>query len=254
MKAIKAIQLTVNYGECCVLFDVSFDVERGSITGIVGPNGAGKSTLLKSLIRLIKPLSGDVTFLDMPLSQVRKRVAYVPQRGQIDWDFPITAFDVALMGRYHDLGFLKWARKADKHAALDMLDKLGMLAFKDRQISDLSGGQQQRLFIARALLQEADVYLLDEPFAGIDHSTEELIIGMLKKQRDAGKTVLMVHHDLSSVEKYFDDLILLNTSLVATGPVAEVFNPDNLSQTYGRDASLFTDAIKLSQEKASGIK
>lgn len=254
MTAIKTVQLTVNYGECCVLFDVSFEIKKGTITGIVGPNGAGKSTLLKSLIRLIRPLSGDVTFFESPLSQVRNRVAYVPQRGQIDWDFPITVLDVALMGRYHELGLLKWARKADRQAALDMLDKLGMLPFKDRQISELSGGQQQRLFIARALLQHADIYLLDEPFSGIDLTTERLIVDMLKAERDKGKTVLMVHHDLSSVETYFDELLLLNTSLVAAGPVREVFNPDNLSQTYGRDASLFLDAIKLSQEKASGIK
>lgn len=254
MKAVKAVQLTVNYGECCVLFNVCFEVNPGTITGIVGPNGAGKSTLLKSLIRLVKPISGDVAFFGASLSHARNRVAYVPQRGQIDWDFPITVLDVALMGRYHQLGFLKWARKADRKAALDMLEKLGMLPFKDRQISELSGGQQQRLFIARALLQHADIYLLDEPFSGIDLTTEKLIVDMLKAERDQGKTILMVHHDLSSVETYFDDILLLNTSLVAAGPVRDVFNPNNLSQTYGRDASLFLDAIKLSQEKASGLK
>ena len=254
MKAIQVIQLTVNYGECCSLFDVSFDVEKGRIVGIIGPNGAGKSTLLKSLVNLVKSLSGDVTFFDRPLNETRRRVAYVPQRGQIDWDFSITAFDVALMGRYHELGLLKWARRADKLATLEMLDKLGMLSFKDRQISALSGGQQQRLFIARAFLQNADIYLLDEPFTGIDHATEALIIEILKKERDLGKTIVMVHHDLSSVETYFDDVVLLNTSLVASGPVKHTFTPQMLSQTYGRDASLFTEAVKLSQEKASGIK
>lgn len=254
MPAIKVQQLSVNYDKTPVLWDVYCEIPEGKLVGVIGPNGAGKSTLLKSLLGMTQPLSGKVEFFGLPLKKVEHRVAYVPQRTSVDWDFPITAFEVVLMGRYRKLGLFKWANAADKEAARHALDIVGMLPFADRQISQLSGGQQQRLFIARALLQDADIYLMDEPFAGVDMATEKAIIALLNELKNQGKTLLVVHHDLMSVESYFDWVVMLNTCLIASGPVETVFNTENIMRTYGRSSALLDEAAKLTQNKTSGIK
>jgi manganese/zinc/iron transport system ATP- binding protein len=251
---IKIEQLSVNYDKTPVLWDIHFEIPEGKLVGIIGPNGAGKSTLLKSLLGMTKTLSGRIEFFGEPFKKVRERVAYVPQRSSVDWDFPITAFEVVLMGRYGKLGLLKWPRSADKEAARHALDIVGMLPFADRQISQLSGGQQQRLFIARALLQDADVYLMDEPFAGVDMATEKAIIALMDKLKQQGKTLLVVHHDLATVDNYFDWVILLNTCLIASGPVSTVFHAENIIRTYGRSSALLDEAAKLTQTKTSGLK
>lgn len=246
--ALKVDQLTVNYDKTPVLWEISFEVPAGVLVGVIGPNGAGKSTLLKAVLGIVKPLSGQVEFLGGPLKKVRQRVAYVPQRSSVDWDFPITALDVVLMGRYGRLGVMQWPKAADKEAAKRALDMVGMLPFAQRQISELSGGQQQRLFIARALLQEADIYLMDEPFAGVDMATEKAIIALLDKLKSEGKTVFVVHHDLGSVDRYFDWVVMLNTCLIACGPVSEVFHQEAVMRTYGRSGALLEEAAKLSQK------
>lgn len=252
--ALEVQQLTVNYDKTPVLWDVSFTVPQGKLVGIIGPNGAGKSTLLKAVLGVVKPLSGKVSFLGSPLTKALQRIAYVPQKNSVDWDFPITARDLVLMGRYRKLGLLKWTRAADKEAARAALNMVGMLAFENRQIGQLSGGQQQRIFIARALLQDADLYLMDEPFAGVDMATEQAIITLLDRLKAQGKTVFVVHHDLNSVDRYFDWTILLNTALIACGPVSEVFHAENLQRTYGRSSLLLDEAARLSQNKTTGLK
>lgn len=254
MPAIKVEQLSVNYDKTPVLWDINCEIPEGVLAGIIGPNGAGKSTLLKSLLGLTEPLSGRIEFFGQPYKKVRQRIAYVPQRSSVDWDFPITAFEVVLMGRYGKLGLLRWPGSADKEAARRALDLVGMLPFADRQISQLSGGQQQRLFIARALLQDADIYLMDEPFAGVDMATEKAIIALMDKLKMQGKTLLVVHHDLSTVDNYFDWIIMLNTCLIASGPVSEVYHPENVIRTYGRSSALLEEAAKLTQNKTSGLK
>ncbi|MBS0620953.1 MAG: metal ABC transporter ATP-binding protein [Verrucomicrobia bacterium] len=247
-------QLSVGYDKTPVLWDVHFEIPKGKLVGIVGPNGAGKSTLLKALLGMISPLSGKVEFFGFPLKRVRDKVAYIPQRNSVDWDFPISAFEVVLMGRYGKLGYLKRPNAADREAVMRALETVGMLAFADRQISELSGGQQQRLFIARALLQDADLYLMDEPFAGVDMATEKAIIALMDKWKAQGKTLLVVHHDLSTVGTYFDWVILLNTCLIACGPVADVFHSDSILRTYGKGSALLEEAAKLTQNKTSGIR
>ena len=252
--AIRVEQLSVNYDNTSVLWDIHCDIPEGKLVGIIGPNGAGKSTFLKSLLGMVTPLSGRIEFFGHSYKHERQRIAYVPQRSSVDWDFPVTAFEVVLMGRYGKLGFFKWPKAADKAAARNALEMVGMLAFADRQISQLSGGQQQRLFIARALLQDADLYLMDEPFAGVDMATEKAIIVLMDKLKKQGKTLLVVHHDLSTVESYFDWVIMLNTCLIASGPSEEVFNTESILRTYGRSSALLDEAAKLTQNKTSGIK
>jgi manganese/zinc/iron transport system ATP- binding protein len=247
--ALEAHQLTVNYDKTPVLWDITCAIPQGHLVGIVGPNGAGKSTLIKASLGLIKPISGKIEFFNLPLKEVRKRIAYVPQRQSVDWDFPITVRDLVLMGRYGRLGIMRWPRKADWEAADRYLEMVGMGPYANRQISQLSGGQQQRVFIARALLQEADIYFMDEPFAGIDLATEKTIMNILRKLKSEGKTVFVVHHDLNTVESYFDWAILLNMHLIACGPVHEVFNAENLNATYGKSFSLFDEALKLSRRQ-----
>ncbi len=246
-------QLTVNYDQTPVLFDVSLSVPKGKLVGIIGPNGAGKSTFIKTALGLVKPISGKVEFFSEPLKNVRRRVAYVPQRESVDWDFPITVRDLVLMGRYGQLGLFRFPRSADYAACDHYLDVVGMSQYKTRQISQLSGGQQQRVFIARALLQEADIYFMDEPFAGVDIATEKVIMDLLRKLKSQGKTVFVVHHDLNHVESYFDWVIMLNMRLIACGPVYEVFNGDTLNETYGKSYSLFDEALKISLQKSKGI-
>lgn len=252
--ALKVEQLSVNYDKTPVLWDIYCEIPEGKLVGIIGPNGAGKSTFLKTLLGMTRPLSGRIEFFGQPYRKVRNRIAYVPQRSSVDWDFPVTAFEVVLMGRYGKLGILKWAKAADRQAAEHALEMVGMLQFADRQISQLSGGQQQRLFIARALLQDADLYLMDEPFAGVDMATEKAIIALMDKLKLQGKTLLVVHHDLSTVDNYFDWVIMFNTCLIASGPTADVFNSEMIMRTYGRSSSLLDEAAKLTQSKTSGIK
>lgn len=250
--AFEVHQLTVNYDKTPVLWDVSFCVPQGCLVGIVGPNGAGKSTLIKTALGLVRPISGRVSFLKRPLSEVQQQVAYVPQRETVDWDFPITVHELVLMGRYGRLGMLRWPRRADHEAASYYLRLLDMDEFRDRQISQLSGGQQQRAFLARALIQEADIYFMDEPLAGIDHTSETVIMNLLRELRSQGKTVFVVHHDLNTVEAYFDWAVLLNLRLVAAGPIQEVFTADYLSQTYGKSYALLDEALRLSQKQRTG--
>jgi manganese/zinc/iron transport system ATP- binding protein len=246
-------QLTVNYEKTSALWDINVSIPKGSLVGVIGPNGAGKSTLLKALLGIVKPLSGSVRFFGKPFSKINGKIAYVPQKGSIDWDFPITVFDVVLMGRFGKLRGLKWYTKAYKQAARKILDLLEMGDLANRQISALSGGQQQRLFIARALLQEAEILLLDEPFAAVDKATEDIIIRLLKKLRKDGRTILVVHHYLNTAPHYFDQALLLNTSLVAYGDVEETLTPRNLSLTYGQRGELFDEATRLSGEQKAGF-
>lgn len=252
-KSIEIENLTVTYGKTAVLWDVSLTIPKGKLVAIIGPNGAGKSTLLKAMLEMVDMLSGKITFFDQSFKKIRNKIAYVPQRSSVDWDFPITAFELVLMGRYGKLGYVKWPKAADKEAAKKALGMVGMLSFADRQISQLSGGQQQRLFIARALLQEAELYLMDEPFAGVDIATEKAIVILMDKLKEQGKTLLVVHHDLSTVNTYFDWAILLNTCLIANGPVNEVFCSDMIMRTFGRSNVLLDEATLLTQNKATGI-
>lgn len=251
--ALQVHQLSVNYDKTPVLWDISLEIPTGKIVGIIGPNGAGKSTFIKTALGLVQPISGKIEFFSQPLNAVRKRIAYVPQRESVDWDFPINVRDLVLMGRYGALGVGRWPRKADKAAADHYLERVGMTAYADRQINQLSGGQQQRAFIARALVQEADIYFMDEPFAGVDMATEGTIMQILRELRDKDKTVFVVHHDLNNVEGYFDWLIMLNMRLIACGSVVEVFNPDTLNMAYGKSYALLDEAVKLSQHKTTGI-
>ncbi len=243
--AIEAVELNVNYGKTSILWDVSFRIPKGVLVGLLGPNGAGKSTLLKAALRLVKPLSGKISF--------HGSVAYVPQRETVDWDFPITAEEVVLMGRYGKLGLFGSLKRADREAAAAALEQVGLSAYANRQISQFSGGQQQRLFIARALVQNADLFLLDEPFAGVDLATEKVIMDLLRKQKEQGKTILIVHHDLPSVEEYFDWALLLNNRLHGCGPVKEVFTRENLALAFGKNQSLFDEAAHLTAKRMSGI-
>lgn len=251
--ALEVFQLTVNYDKNPVLWDVSLQVPTGQVVGIIGPNGAGKTTFLKACLGLLKPISGKISFLGKPLDKIRLRVAYVPQKETVDWDFPITVRELVLMGRYGALGLFHSPREADEILADHHLETLGMTAFANRQINQLSGGQKQRVFLARALVQDADVYLMDEPFAGIDIATEKIIMELLHKLKDAGKTVFVVHHDLNTVRSYFNWVILLNMRLVAAGPVEEAFTPQKLLSAYGKSYALFDEALKISQQKTLGI-
>lgn len=225
--------LTVSYGEKPAVFSVDMTVVPGRMTAIIGPNGAGKSTMLKAALGIVSPVSGRVQVFGRPLDHQRARIAYVPQRASVDWDFPTRVIDVVMMGLYRQLGLLGRIRGTHRQIARDCLDRVGMGDFADRQIGQLSGGQQQRVFLARALAQGADLYLLDEPFAGVDAATEKAIIGVLKGLRAEGKTVVVVHHDLATVTEYFDNVFLINTRKIAEGPVAEAFTPETLQAAYG---------------------
>ena len=230
---VEVHDLTVSYDRKPVLWGVDLTIPAGALVGVIGPNGAGKSTLIKAMMDLLPSGSGYVRLFDKPIDEIRRRISYVPQRESVDWDFPASVFDVVLMGRYGNLGLFKRPRQADKDAAMEALAKVGMQAFADRQISQLSGGQQQRVFLARALAQNADLYFMDEPFAGVDIATETAIIELLRTMRDQGKTVIVVHHDLQSAADYFDWVVLLNMRLVASGPTEKVLTQELLEQTYG---------------------
>ncbi len=245
---IEIHDLSVSYEKKPVLWDVDLTLPAGKLIGIIGPNGAGKSTLLKAIMGLLPMNSGYIKILDKPLKDVRNRISYVPQRESVDWDFPTSVYDVVMMGRYGQLGLLKRPKKADKEIVMDSLTKVGMESFKDRQISQLSGGQQQRVFLARALAQQADIYFMDEPFAGVDASTEKAIVELLRQMSADKKTVIVVHHDLQSVARYFHWIILLNMRLVASGPIEEAFTPELLQETYGGKLTLLTEISDLIQK------
>lgn len=228
--AVMAEDLTVAYDTKPVIWDIDVSFPRAKLTAIIGPNGAGKSTLVKCIMGLIKPISGIVRVHG---ERGMAGIAYVPQSGSVDWDFPVTVADVVLMGRYRHLGWLKRPTAEDKRIAGEKLAEVGLADFAERQISRLSGGQQQRVFLARALAQEAEVYILDEPLKGVDVKTEKILIGLLKQLSFLGKTVIVVHHDLSTVRTYFDNVVFVNVRLVAQGSVETVFNEQNIALTYG---------------------
>ncbi len=233
LPAISIRDLTVSYQHAPVLWDIDVDIPQGVLLAIVGPNGAGKTTLIKSALGLIPKAAGRVEILGAPYTAQTHHVGYVPQRGSVDWDFPISARDVALMGRYRHLGWFKRPKSSDHDAAMAALDQVGMTEYADRPISQLSGGQQQRVFLARALAQDAQIYMMDEPFVGVDIATEQAIISVLKSIRAQGKTVMVVHHDLQTITDYFDWALLLNVRTIALGPVADVITPETLKQAYG---------------------
>lgn len=230
--AIDIKHLHFSYHENEVLQDITFSLDKGRLIGIIGPNGAGKSTLLKAILGLVPLNKGEIKIYGKSLDQMRKNIAYVPQRSNIDWDFPIIVKDTVLLGTYPRLGVFHRPTKKEKDWAMDCLIKVGMEKFSNKQIGELSGGQQQRVFLARSLAQEAECFFLDEPFVGIDVSSEELIINILRELRDEGKTVFVVHHDLMKVEDYFDDLILINKELIGAGPVDSIFRPELMETAY----------------------
>ena len=241
---IAAKNISVSYDGNEAVTDVSFSFEPGSLIGVLGPNGAGKSTLMKAMLGLIPKDHGDVRIGTKNIDEMRKKIAYVPQRSNIDWNFPIIVKDTVLLGTYPNVGLLRRPKKADKEWAMECLQKVEMEAFANRQIGELSGGQQQRVFLARALAQNADYFFLDEPFVGIDVSSEEVIIDILRQLKNAGKIVFVVHHDLSKVKSYFDELVLINKVLIDAGPVSEVFHSDNMAKAY--EQQLFLDDLEVS--------
>lgn len=241
--------LTVSYDRKPVLWNVDLALPKGKLIGIVGPNGAGKSTLIKAVMGLVDHSSGYVKIFGKDLDEVRDRVSYVPQRESVDWDFPASVRDVVMMGRYGSMGLFRRPRKADEEVVMDCLRKVGMENYVTRQISQLSGGQQQRVFLARALAQNADFYLMDEPFAGVDAATEKAIVTLLREMSEQGKTVIVVHHDLQSVTQYFDWVILLNLRLMAYGPTETTFTTKLLQETYGGKLTLLSDVGDLMRQR-----
>lgn len=244
--------LTVAYDRKPVLWDVDLDVPAGELVTIVGPNGAGKSTLLKAVLGLIPAASGTVRVFGKRMKSQRSLVAYVPQRESVDWDFPVTALDVVTMGRYGALGWCRPVRRRQKNEAMEALERVGLADMASRQISQLSGGQQQRVFLARALAQDAQLFLMDEPLASVDAATEQAIVDVLRSLRSEGRTVVVVHHDLQTVNDYFDSVILLNMRVVAHGPVETAFTPEALRQTYGGQLTILSEASER-LARSSGV-
>lgn len=232
--ALEICNLTVSYHESPVLLDVNCMLPQGILCALIGPNGAGKTTLLKTIVNLEKPFAGIIKILNTSYKYVCSRVAYVPQRTTVDWDFPATVFDVVMMGRYHLLGWFSWPKKKDKEVVYNALEQVGMLHYAHIPIGKLSGGQQQRVFLARALVQEADIFFMDEPFVGIDATTEQLLITLLKHMRNAGKTIIIVHHDLQTLYTYFDWAILINRSIISYGSINTVITQAHMHKTFGR--------------------
>ncbi|MCY9207442.1 manganese ABC transporter ATP-binding protein MntB [Bacillus subtilis] len=243
MFPVELDNVTVAYHKKPVLQDISLQVPEGKLIGIIGPNGAGKSTLIKTILGLVPRASGDISIYGKDYKDQRTRIGYVPQRGSVDWDFPTSALDVVLMGRYGRIGLLKRPKKADVEMAKAALTKVGMLDYAKRQISQLSGGQQQRVFLARALCQNADIYFMDEPFAGVDAATERAIMTLLAELKEKGKTVLVVHHDLQTAEDYFDWILLLHLRKIAFGPAENIFTIENLQKTYGGRLTFLKDKV-----------
>lgn len=246
---IEVHDLTVAYQHRPVLWDIDISFPQGELIGVVGPNGAGKSTLIKAIMGLVPLASGHVKIFGQSSRRALSSVAYVPQRESVDWDFPTTALDVVLMGRYGHLSLFGRPGRRDREIARESLAKVGMGDYANRQISQLSGGQQQRVFLARALAQQTRVYLMDEPFAGVDATTEKAIVTLLRELREQGSTVVVVHHDLHSVPEYFDSVLMLNLRTVAFGPVATTFTSENLNATYGGRLHLLTEVAERLREK-----
>lgn len=243
--------LTVAYHRKPVLWEIDYVAPPGQLIAIVGPNGAGKSTLIKAALDLIPRVSGQVLVFGKPYRTQRAQVGYVPQRESVDWDFPIDALSVVTMGLYRSIGWFRRVARRHKQKAMEALEKVGLADFAGRQISQLSGGQQQRVFLARALVQEAELYLMDEPFASVDAATERAIVEILRDLKNTGKTALVVHHDLQTVPEYFDQVILLNMRVVASGPVPTVFTSENLRKTYGGKLALL-DRVGLNMNLTGG--
>jgi len=241
--AIEVRHLTVSYGARPALLDVSVTIEQDQLVGVIGPNGSGKSTFIKAILGFVKPDVGEILIRGEDVQKAKGDVAYVPQRGAVDWDFPITVREVALMGRYQRIPWYRNASRADREAAMEALAMVRMTDFADRQIGQLSGGQQQRVFLARALAQGADILLLDEPFAGVDAATEHAILEVLERAKAAGKTLVVVHHDLTTAAEYFDNLILLKQRLYAFGPPAAVLHEELLSQVYEGRLRVFANLM-----------
>jgi manganese/zinc/iron transport system ATP- binding protein len=243
--------VTVAYHRRPVLWDVDLVLEQPQLAAICGPNGAGKSTLIKAALGLVPMASGNVRVFGKPVSAVRRRIGYVPQRESVDWDFPVSVLDVVLMGTYGRLGWFRRPGKREREQARDCLRKVGLDSYARQQIGQLSGGQQQRVFLARALAQQADIYFMDEPMAGVDAATERMIFDVLQELRSQGKTIIAVHHDLRTVPRYFDYVVLLNVRLVAAGPREQVFTPENLRKTYGGRLAIL-DAASEALEVGGG--
>ncbi len=245
--------LTVAYHRKPVLWDVGFEIPRGSLVGIIGPNGAGKSTLLKAIMGIVPLASGRVQIFGKPYRKSRESVGYVPQKESVDWDFPVTVLDVVTMGLYKKIGWCRPVGVKHRTLALQALESVGIADLANRQISELSGGQQQRTFLARALVQDANLYLMDEPFAAVDAATENAIISMLRTMKANGRTTLVIHHDLQTVPAYFDHVILLNMRVVADGPVEKVFNEDNLNKTYGGRLTLLDEVSEAMRRRERSL-
>ncbi|MEX2381149.1 MAG: metal ABC transporter ATP-binding protein [Opitutales bacterium] len=233
--------LTVAYHKKPVLYGIDLTIPKGKLIGVIGPNGAGKSTLIKTVMGLVEPASGWVKVFGQPFKKAVARIGYVPQRESVDWDFPVNVSDVVMMGRCGRVGLFRRPSRNDKEIVRDCLDKVNMLPYADRQISNLSGGQQQRVFLARALAQESDLYFMDEPFAGVDAATESAIVKLLRELKNNGKTIVVVHHDLPTAREYFDMLVLLNMRVVAFGPVEETFTQELLQKTYGGRLTILSE-------------
>ncbi|GAA0369258.1 metal ABC transporter ATP-binding protein [Bacillus horti] len=244
-KIVEATNLSVAYQGKVALHPSTVALNSGKLIGIIGPNGAGKSTFLKGVMGLVPLLSGDVKIWDQPVSKIQKKVAYVPQRSDIDWDFPVLVQDVIMMGRYPLLGWFKRPKAYDYQVVQDCLEKVQLTDFSKRQIGQLSGGQQQRVFLARALAQEANLLLLDEPFVGVDIATEHIMIEQLRELRNQGKTIIVVHHDLSKANQYFDEILLINKGIVGYGPVQQIFKPDILNEAYGGKLAVIQQENKV---------
>lgn len=245
--------LTVAWHRKPVIWDIGFDVSPGQLVGVVGPNGAGKSTLLKAIMDLVPKASGRIEIFGQSYRRNRQRVGYVPQRESVDWDFPVSVLDVVTMGLYGQIGWCMPVRRKHRDAAMSALQRVGISELANRQISQLSGGQQQRTFLARALVQDADLYLMDEPFASVDAATEKAIVEILREMQQTGKTAIVIHHDLHTVPEYFDSVVLLNMRVVANGPTRSVFTRENLEKTYGGRLTLLDEATEAMRRRERAL-
>lgn len=246
--AVEAHNLTVAYDKQPVLWEIDFEMPEGQIIGIIGPNGSGKTTLIKTLMGILSPDSGHVRIFEQLLDKVRHRIAYVPQRESVDWDFPASVYDVVMMGRFDKKNLFRRSSKKDRQIVLESIEQVGMTPYVDRQIGQLSGGQQQRVFLARSLAQKADIYFMDEPFVGVDAATEKAILSLMYRMKEEGKTLVIVHHDLQTVQEYFDEVLLLNTRVIDYGKVAKVFTEDNLKAAYGGKLNVLSKVENVVRE------
>ncbi len=252
--AVEIHDMSVVYNKKPVLWDIDIHFPQGQLIGILGPNGVGKSTLLKAMMNIVPKSSGYVKFFGQPLEKMRKHISYIPQRQSVDWEFPANVYDIVMMGRYPHMGIFKRPNANDKKIVYQALQQVDMLPFAQRQIGALSGGQQQRIFIARALAQEANIYFLDEPLAGVDASSSTLILSLLKKIVANNKTVIMIHHSLETIEEYFDYVVLLNMYIRAVGPTKKVLTPTLLQETYGSQLNILSNISHLLQQEGISIR